>query len=183
MKRNLRKVEVDGFGDEGEVTQIMTKAKKEKQTKINNFPNTVVKEEFVQIQRPSSAAKQKYNVRFDYAAGLCKDYLETGYCGFGDSCIFLHDRGDYKMGWELDADFERQQQQALVDTSYEIPEAVDSSLTECPICKKAHEKPRMLPECGHRFCSTCIVNALKTKLKCPLCKAIVSGTLKPVPNH
>jgi hypothetical protein len=27
----------------------------------------------------------------------CKDYKETGRCGYGDSCKFMHDRGDYKV--------------------------------------------------------------------------------------
>ena len=24
-----------------------------------------------------------------------KDYKQTGYCGYGDACKFMHDRGDY----------------------------------------------------------------------------------------
>lgn len=24
---------------------------------------------------------------------VCKDYKETGRCGYGDSCVFMHDRG------------------------------------------------------------------------------------------
>ena len=32
---------------------------------------------------------------------ICKDYKETGYCSFGDSCKFIHDRSDYKSGWEI----------------------------------------------------------------------------------
>lgn len=49
--------------------------------------------------------------RFDYQPGIvtfiiliveiCKDYKETGYCSFGDSCKFIHDRTDYKSGWEI----------------------------------------------------------------------------------
>ncbi len=31
--------------------------------------------------------------------------LETGYCGFGDSCKFMHDRSDYKHGWQLENDW------------------------------------------------------------------------------
>ncbi|KAF5834076.1 hypothetical protein DUNSADRAFT_9390 [Dunaliella salina] len=38
----------------------------------------------------------------DYNPSLCKDYKETGFCSYGDSCKFMHDRGDYKMSWELD---------------------------------------------------------------------------------
>jgi len=38
----------------------------------------------------------------DYQPDVCKDYKETGYCGFGDTCKFLHDRGNYLQGWQLD---------------------------------------------------------------------------------
>ncbi|KAJ9104448.1 hypothetical protein QFC21_001943 [Naganishia friedmannii] len=38
----------------------------------------------------------------DYQPDVCKDYKETGFCGYGDSCKFLHDRGDYLAGWQLD---------------------------------------------------------------------------------
>lgn len=48
-------------------------------------------------------------VRWDYQPDICKDYKETGYCGFGDSCKFMHDRSDYKHGWQLEADWEREQ--------------------------------------------------------------------------
>ena len=41
-------------------------------------------------------------VIFDYKPDICKDYKETGYCGYGDACKFVHDRGDYKSGWELE---------------------------------------------------------------------------------
>jgi RING finger protein 113A len=35
----------------------------------------------------------------------CKDYFESGYCAFGNSCIFIHDRSDYKSGAELDSEW------------------------------------------------------------------------------
>lgn len=47
--------------------------------------------------------------RFDYQPDICKDYKETGFCGFGDSCKFLHDRSDYKAGWQLEKEWEEQQ--------------------------------------------------------------------------
>ncbi|XP_024992496.1 zinc finger CCCH domain-containing protein 1-like [Cynara cardunculus var. scolymus] len=45
------------------------------------------------------------STRFDYQPDVCKDYKQTGYCGYGDSCKFLHDRGDYKSGWELEKEW------------------------------------------------------------------------------
>lgn len=48
-------------------------------------------------------------VRFDYQPDICKDYKETGFCGFGDSCKFLHDRSDYKSGWQLEREWEEKQ--------------------------------------------------------------------------
>ena len=49
-----------------------------------------------------ASAHVRMTVRVDYQPDICKDYKETGYCGFGDACKFMHDRGDYKAGWELD---------------------------------------------------------------------------------
>ena len=40
----------------------------------------------------------KITTRVDHNPERCKDYYEHGYCGFGDTCIFIHDRGDYKSG-------------------------------------------------------------------------------------
>lgn len=39
-----------------------------------------------------SATNVRISCRFDYQPDICKDWKETGYCGYGDSCKFLHDR-------------------------------------------------------------------------------------------
>jgi RING finger protein 113A len=46
--------------------------------------------------------------RVDYNPELCKPFYETGHCGFGDTCIFIHDRSDYKSGWQLDLEYEKE---------------------------------------------------------------------------
>lgn len=43
---------------------------------------------------------------FDYQPDICEDYRKTGYCGRGDNCKFLHDRGDYKSGYQLEKEYE-----------------------------------------------------------------------------
>ena len=70
------------------------------------------------------------SVRWDYAPDVCKDYKETGFCTFGglflgtffyekkkndrmrilDSCKFLHDRSDYKHGWQIERDWQKEQE-------------------------------------------------------------------------
>ena len=52
---------------------------------------------------PNSAVKS--TCRIDYDPSLCKDWHDSGYCVFGNSCIYLHDRSNYKTGWELEKDF------------------------------------------------------------------------------
>ena len=51
----------------------------------------------------------KNTCRFDYDRSLCKDWHDSGYCVFGNSCIYLHDRSNYKTGWEQEKDFEREE--------------------------------------------------------------------------
>lgn len=34
--------------------------------------------------------------------------FDLGYCGFGDSCKFLHDRSDYKHGWQIEREWNEQ---------------------------------------------------------------------------
>ena len=46
------------------------------------------------------------SVRIDYEPNICKDYKKTGYCGYGDNCIYLHDRGNYKSGWQIEKEWE-----------------------------------------------------------------------------
>lgn len=53
--------------------------------------------------RSVGPVKAPTNIRtvtvMDYAPDVCKDYKQTGFCGFGDNCKFLHSREDYKQSW------------------------------------------------------------------------------------
>ncbi|KAK1443451.1 pre-mRNA-splicing factor cwc24 like protein [Babesia gibsoni] len=57
----------------------------------------------------ASSTNVRTTLRIDYQPDVCKDYKETGYCGFGDSCKFLHDRSDYKSGWQLENEWQQEQ--------------------------------------------------------------------------
>lgn len=61
-------------------------------------------------QGPVAApAFMRSTARFDYQPDICKDYKETGFCGYGDQCKFMHDRGDYKSGWQMEKEWEAEQ--------------------------------------------------------------------------
>ena len=75
---------------------------------MNNYQQFYEKKDTAQGNASSGIARAKgpmrapsnlrATVRWDYQPDICKDYKETGYCGFGDSCKFMHDRSDYKHG-------------------------------------------------------------------------------------
>ncbi|WVN84896.1 pre-mRNA-splicing factor CWC24 [Cryptococcus depauperatus CBS 7841] len=104
----------------------------------------------------------------DYQPDVCKDYKETGFCGYGDSCKFLHDRGDYLAGWQLDKLAPEEQGQVQeVDEEEDVPFA-------CLICRKPFTQP-VITKCGHYFCMLCAAKRFQKSPKCYACGAPTSG--------
>lgn len=121
----------------------------------------------------------KPTCRFDYAKDLCKDYNETGWCVFGDTCIFLHDRGDYKSGWQLDQEWDLRQRSTsagAVEEKGEPPEAT----TGCRVCGRDEPTRPVQAECGHRFCEECALQSYNAIPSCPTCKKKWIGSFKTV---
>lgn len=115
----------------------------------------------------------------DFAPDVCKDYKQTGFCGFGDSCKFLHAREDYKQGWELDRDWEigtkgkkKPRKQPGGADSEDDDAALEGIPFACIICKKPYTNP-IITKCGHYFCEAC---ALQRYRKNPACAACGAGT-------
>jgi len=113
--------------------------------------------------------------RMDYQPDICKDYKETGYCGFGDSCKFMHDRGDYKSGWEIDRDWNEEQKQKKLEEEIRLKsggepqpplEENDNTPFACSVCNKAFTDP-VKTKCGHFFCAKCALRKCKTE--CAIC--------------
>jgi RING finger protein 113A len=126
--------------------------------------------------------------RFDYQPDVCKDYKETGFCGFGDTCIYLHDRGDTLSGWQLEQQWEEQKKKEmaqreldafsdgkeLVEEKAEIPE--DGLPFACFLCRDYFQDP-VVTSCGHYFSEKCILNHVRNSEKplCPVCNADTHG--------
>lgn len=124
----------------------------------------------------------------DYAPDVCKDYKQTGFCGFGDNCKFLHSREDYKQSWSLDKEWEDVTKgkkhlggtivaSADRNKTQEDDDDAEEALLEsipfvCLICRGPYRSP-IITRCGHYFCEPC---ALQRYRKDPGCAQCGSGT-------
>ncbi|POW21740.1 hypothetical protein PSHT_02055 [Puccinia striiformis] len=107
----------------------------------------------------------------DYQPDVCKDYKETGYCGFGDTCKFLHDRGDYIMhGWQLDDAFNSRNNKTGPVESEEEEEVPFA----CLICRQPFTDP-IVTKCQHYFCSGCAIKRFAKTPKCFACGTPTGG--------
>jgi len=125
-------------------------------------------------------ANLRSTVRWDYQPDICKDYKETGFCGFGDSCKFLHDRSDYKFGWQLEMESTQQGDSDDDDPSkYEIKENDDDYLPfKCLICRGSYVNP-VMTKCKHYFCEKCALAHFKKSTKCFVCEKQTGGFFDP----
>ena len=123
----------------------------------------------------------------DFAPDVCKDYKQTGFCGFGDSCKFLHAREDYKQGWQLDKEWEKAGKTDKKPGSSNAKEGQENTDDEekmlesipfaCIICKEPYKMP-VVTKCGHYFCERCAMTRyMKEKKKtCANCGVDTNGT-------
>jgi len=123
----------------------------------------------------------KSTIRTDYQPDICKDYKETGFCGFGDSCKFLHDRSDYKHGWQLDQEWAKGQYKDDDDDKYLIKDDDEGGAQEegipleCAHCKETYRSP-VVTKCKHYFCMDCAEGSCNEK--CVVCHKPTSGIFK-----
>lgn len=134
-----------------------------------------------------ASAHIRISARFDYQPDICKDYKETGYCGYGDSCKFLHDRGDYKSGWQMEKEWDeaekaRKRKLALggdgmdeSDTEQgEEDDDEDALPFACFICRQPFVDP-VATKCKHYFCEHCALRHHAKNKKCFVCNKPTLG--------
>ncbi|KAH8389081.1 hypothetical protein KR215_004710 [Drosophila sulfurigaster] len=127
-------------------------------------------------------AHLRATVRWDYQPDICKDFKETGYCGFGDSCKFLHDRSDYKAGWQLEMDHEAQKRgdndSDGDEHKYEIHSDEETLPFRCYICRESFVNP-VVTKCKHYFCEKCALAQYKKSQRCIICSQQTNGIFNP----
>ncbi|KDO20027.1 hypothetical protein SPRG_14175 [Saprolegnia parasitica CBS 223.65] len=180
IKLNADGNDISGTFYQGKAGYKNYVTKKESQAGMNKYTGT---------QGPIRAQTWARSIcRFDYAPDVCKDYKETGFCGFGDSCKFMHDRGDYKSGWQIDKEWdekERKKKQALAagleynsdgsdDDKYVIKSDDDEGQFACTICRQPFTKA-VETLCGHFFCEACALKRYKKTSLCFNCKKQTNG--------
>lgn len=130
------------LNEDGDIDDGMYRGQKGYLTTINKRPD------MMDTKMKTGPIRATANIRtitlVDYQPDVCKPYKETGFCGYGDSCKFLHDRGDYLAGWQLDKLDPVEAQQAVQDEEEDVPFA-------CLICKKEFTDP-VVTKCGHYYC-------------------------------
>ncbi|XP_057778637.1 zinc finger CCCH domain-containing protein 1 [Salvia miltiorrhiza] len=134
-----------------------------------------------------ASAHIRVSARFDYQPDICKDYKETGYCGYGDSCKFMHDRGDYKSGWQLEKEWDekekaRTRKMAMGmkggeddESPAESDEDDDNALPfACFICREPFVDA-VVTKCKHYFCEHCALKHHAKNKKCFVCNEPTYG--------
>uniref|UniRef100_A0A4W3H360 Ring finger protein 113A n=1 Tax=Callorhinchus milii TaxID=7868 RepID=A0A4W3H360_CALMI len=117
-------------------------------------------------------------VRWDYQPDICKDYKETGFCGFGDSCKFLHDRSDYKHGWQIERELDEGRYGLNDDENYEVSSDEEDIPFKCFICKSSFKNP-VITKCKHYFCESCALQQYRKTQRCYVCNQQTNGVFNP----
>ncbi|XP_074263391.1 zinc finger CCCH domain-containing protein 1-like [Silene latifolia] len=131
-----------------------------------------------------ASAHIKVSTRFDYQPDICKDYKETGYCGYGDSCKFMHDRGDYKSGWQMEKEWDEREKERKRNLAMGVHDDEDDEDAEeedddslpfaCFICRQPFVDA-VVTSCKHYFCEHCALKHHSKNKKCFVCNEPTGG--------
>ncbi|NWS47558.1 R113A protein, partial [Probosciger aterrimus] len=121
-------------------------------------------------------------VRWDYQPDICKDYKETGFCGFGEfggSC-FGRNQSSKGGGWRILLFI------ALIwltvssadEENYEVSSDEEDMPFKCFICRSSFKNP-VVTKCRHYFCESCALQHYRTSQRCYVCDKQTNGVFNP----
>jgi len=168
------KITKEGDNTEGDAEE---EAKKRKEYKgIANYSQYLEKKKPSTIKMGPQKAPLNIRVtsRFDYQPDLCKDYYQTGFCGYGMSCKFLHDRGDYKSGWQLEKEWNDNTFGKEDTENFAEEKKTDDLPFACFICRQSFNNP-VVTKCNHYFCESCALKRNSKNKRCAVCGEVTGG--------
>ena len=89
----------------------------------------------------------------------------------------MHDRSDYKHGWQMDKEFEAGNYASSDEDKYVVSEE-DDLPHKCGLCHQKFVSP-VSTRCKHYFCEKCALDHYRKSQRCATCGAQTSGTFNP----
>jgi RING finger protein 113A len=159
-------------------------------TRTGMYNESNVKDKKKKTKGPAKAsAFIRTTTTVDYQQNICKDYKQLGVCGYGDNCIFLHDRSNVKTGAQLEKEYkERENKRKEMERNMGIsdddsdtkPKEIQTNLPHsCYICRKRFNNP-VVTKCEHYFCMECAMQRYSSKTSCAVCGAQTNGIFNSV---
>ncbi|KAG8139761.1 putative RING finger protein [Naja naja] len=133
-----------------ERSQQIQKYIKPKDTSMGNASSSMVRKGPIRAPEHLRAT-----VRWDYQPDIY-------------SCKFLHDRSDYKHGWQIERELDEGRYGHNDEENYKISSVEDELPFKCFICRSSFKNP-VVTKCKHYFCENCALQHYRKTQRCYVC--------------